>query len=154
MFRLVTVQNLNGLKNLTKKGIKIMTHEELVAKAREAKSAEEIMELAKAEGMELTEQGAKEYYAMLNPQSGELSDDELDNVSGGGCKTKVGKENFTVVTSGKKCFTGQYEEYRLGTYHQAPELMRTWRGFSSSGCCGRCKHVRFTQAGTGYCSKS
>ncbi|MBR4026746.1 MAG: hypothetical protein IKJ01_04215 [Lachnospiraceae bacterium] len=56
-----------------------MTHKELVAKARETKSAEELMELAKAEGMELTE----EYYAMLNSESGELSEKELDKVFGG-----------------------------------------------------------------------
>ena len=74
-----------------------MTHEELVAKAREAKSAEELMELAKAEGMELTEEAAGEYYTMLNPESGEISDDELDNVSGGGCKIKVNGKKYTVV---------------------------------------------------------
>ena len=132
-----------------------MTHEELVAKAREAKSAEEIMELAKAEGMELTEQGAKEYYAMLNPQSGELSDDELDNVSGGGCKTKgYDGKKYTTVTSGCKCFTGKFEQVVLEReYFPDAKLRRIWKDYASSGCCGECRHLNFNVQ-IGYCSKS
>ena len=57
---------------------------ELVAKAREAKSAEELLSLAKENNIELTEDEAKEYYDRLHA-SGELSDDELDSVAGGGC---------------------------------------------------------------------
>ena len=68
-----------------------MMNEEMIAKAREAKSVEELLELAKASNVELSEEQAKEYFAKLNPTKGELSDDELDDVSGGGCgesKTK------------------------------------------------------------------
>ena len=66
-------------------------NQELITKAKAAKSVEELLELAKASNMELSEEQAKEYFAQLNPTKGELSDDELDNVSGGGCgesKTK------------------------------------------------------------------
>lgn len=66
-------------------------HQELITKAKAAKSVEELLELAKASNVELSEEQAKEYFAKLNPTKGELSDDELDNVSGGGCgesKTK------------------------------------------------------------------
>ena len=42
------------------------------------------MALAKESGIELSEDKAKEYFEQLN-RSGELSDEELDNVSGGGC---------------------------------------------------------------------
>ena len=55
---------------------------ELLKKAKTAKSAEELLELAKAENIELTEEQAKEYFATIHA-SGELSDEELDNVSGG-----------------------------------------------------------------------
>ena len=58
---------------------------ELIAKAKEAKTAEELMALAKESGEEITEESAKAYFDLLNPKTGELSDDELDNVSGGGC---------------------------------------------------------------------
>ena len=55
---------------------------ELLEKAKTAKSAEELLELAKAENIELTAEQAKEYFATIHA-SGELSDEELDNVSGG-----------------------------------------------------------------------
>ena len=50
-----------------------------------AKSAEELLELAKANGVEMTADEAAAYFAQLNPKSGELDDDELDAVAGGGC---------------------------------------------------------------------
>ena len=55
---------------------------ELLEKAKTAKTAEELLELAKAENIELTAEQAKEYFATIHA-SGELSDEELDNVSGG-----------------------------------------------------------------------
>ncbi|MGN1103610.1 MAG: Nif11-like leader peptide family RiPP precursor [Candidatus Coproplasma sp.] len=55
---------------------------ELLEKAKTAKSAEELLEMAKAEGVELSEEEAAKAYADLH-KSGELSDDELDNVAGG-----------------------------------------------------------------------
>ena len=66
-------------------------NQELITKAKAAKSVEELLELAKASNVELSEEQAREYFAKLNPTKGELSDDELDDVSGGGCgesKTK------------------------------------------------------------------
>ena len=55
---------------------------ELIEKAKTAKSAEELLEMAKAENIELSAEQAKEYFATIHA-SGELSDEELDNVSGG-----------------------------------------------------------------------
>jgi len=64
-----------------------MTHfnEEAIAKAKQAKSVEELLTLAKESGVEMTAEQAQEYYTQLHPKSGELADDELDNVAGGGC---------------------------------------------------------------------
>lgn len=56
---------------------------ELIAKAKAAKSAEELFELARANDVEITEDMAKTFFAQLNT-SGALSDDELEAVSGGG----------------------------------------------------------------------
>jgi hypothetical protein len=56
---------------------------ELITKARAAKSAEELFELAKANEMEITEEDAKLYFAQLNA-NGAVADDELDAVAGGG----------------------------------------------------------------------
>ncbi len=58
---------------------------ELIEKAKNAKTTEELLAMAKENGVELTTEEANAYFAQLNPKSGELSDDELDNVAGGGC---------------------------------------------------------------------
>ena len=55
---------------------------ELLEKAKTAKKAEELIEMAKEENIELTVEQAAKALAELN-KSGELSDEELDNVSGG-----------------------------------------------------------------------
>ena len=58
---------------------------ELIEKAKGTKSADELLTLAKENGMEMTDEQAKAYYAQLHPASGEIADDELENVAGGGC---------------------------------------------------------------------
>ena len=56
---------------------------EMIEKAKAAKTAEELYEIAKANGVEMTADEAKSYFAQLNPKSGELDDDDLDTVAGG-----------------------------------------------------------------------
>ncbi|MBQ3004257.1 MAG: hypothetical protein IJD82_11015 [Clostridia bacterium] len=58
---------------------------EQISKAQNAKSTEELIALAKEEQIELTPEEAQMYFAQLAVPSGEMSDDELDAVSGGGC---------------------------------------------------------------------
>ena len=58
-------------------------NKELLAKAKEAKTSDELMSLAKENGIELTAESAASYFERLNSKTGELSDSELDNVSGG-----------------------------------------------------------------------
>ena len=58
---------------------------EMIEKAKAAKSAEELLPLAKEYNIEMTADEAKIYYAQLNPKSGELDDDDLDSVAGGAC---------------------------------------------------------------------
>ncbi|MBQ7300409.1 MAG: hypothetical protein IJW77_11290, partial [Clostridia bacterium] len=57
---------------------------ELLEKAKTAKSAEELLEMAKAENIELSAEQVAKAFAELN-KAGELSDEELDNAAGGGC---------------------------------------------------------------------
>ncbi len=54
---------------------------EQIAKAMSCKTAEELMELAKAEGIELTKEEAEAYMAELEDY--ELDEDTLKNVAGG-----------------------------------------------------------------------
>lgn len=66
---------------------------ELIEKAKSAKSTEELIALAKENGIELTEETANTYFNQLNPKTGELADEELDNVAGGGCHSDNGYLN-------------------------------------------------------------
>ena len=69
----------------------------LIEKAKTAKSAEELLEIAKENNVEMTAEEAATYFAQLTPQSGELDDDDLDNVAGGGCNDIMGKGNYPDV---------------------------------------------------------
>ena len=62
-----------------------MLKEEMIAKVKSAKSAEELLTLAKENNIEMTVEDATKIFSKLNSPESELSDDELDNVSGGGC---------------------------------------------------------------------
>lgn len=68
---------------------------ELIEKARQANSIAELLSLAKENGIALSEDEAEAYFAQLH-QSGELSDEELNNVSGGGCHYKNGRLIVTI----------------------------------------------------------
>ena len=55
---------------------------ELLEKAKTAKTAEELLAMAKAENIDMTAEEAAKALAELH-KTGELSDEELDNVAGG-----------------------------------------------------------------------
>lgn len=59
-----------------------MTNEEMILKAKGAKSPEDIVKLAKAEGKSVSLDKAREIFDTLN-KKGEVSDDELDAAVGG-----------------------------------------------------------------------
>ena len=75
----------------------------MIEKAKVAKSAEELLALAKENNVEMTADEAATYFAQLNPKSGELSDDDLDNVAGGACGSGVKVGDSVRVTSGETC---------------------------------------------------
>ncbi len=99
---------------------------ELLAKAKAAKSPEELLALARENHVEMTEESAKAYFDQLHPQTGELSDDELDNVAGGGCYARGGR---MVVSALHKC-NNFYCKYCGG------------RGLHG-GCCARCDVIAY-----------
>ena len=131
---------------------------ELIEKAKAVKSAEELLTLAKENNLEMAIEEAESYFATLNPTQGELADDELDNVSGGGCEMSDGTHEFTVVTSGCPCFTGKFKDnfnddgipYRKD-YRGRREQ---WKAFSSNKTCGRCMYLEFKNGDLGYCGQS
>ena len=90
-----------------------MTREELLKKATDAGSPEELIELAKEAGVEnFTEEDAKNYFEALH-KSGELSDEELDSTTGGYCGCHLNNavdaggqytsDGYLVVTLGNLC---------------------------------------------------
>lgn len=93
---------------------------ELIEKAKAAKTPEELMALAKENDIELTGEEAKACFDRLHPRTGELSDEELDNVAGGGCHSSNGN---LMTTCGYKC--KHYEE---------------GRSEGVKGTCFRCKY--------------
>ena len=55
---------------------------ELLEKLKAAKSVEELIEMAKANGVEIAPDKAEELFAKLNAD-GEISDDDVENIAGG-----------------------------------------------------------------------
>ena len=106
---------------------------EQIAKAKTAKSAEELIALAKAEGVALTEEEAKKYFADLH-KDGELADDELSNVAGGTCYSSG-------VTDPDNHAWRQYAI--VSPWNVCPYHTRT--------TCTNCS-AAFTVGGTWYCS--
>ena len=78
---------------------------EMIEKAKAAKTAEELYEIAKANGVEMTVDEAATYFAQLEVNGGEVTDDDLDGVAGGyACSS--GRVGDTVrVISGETCPT-------------------------------------------------
>lgn len=69
---------------------------EMIEKAKAAKTVEELMKFAEANSVELTAEQANSYFAQLHPNKGALTDDEIENVSGGGCGGPSAPPDFQV----------------------------------------------------------
>jgi predicted ribosomally synthesized peptide with nif11-like leader len=117
--RRVLLQRVQHGKVITKERRIIMLNEQLLAKAKTANSAEELLSMAKEEGIPLTEAEATAYFQQLNAVEGELADEELDNVSGG---------------SDSACGGG------TRTWVDATDTCRSYTG-TGDGFCRSCSHV-------------
>ena len=77
-------------------------NQELLKKAREAKTAEELLKIAHDAGLtEFTEENARGYYDLLH-QTGEMADSELEDAAGG-CTQYYENTGKRIVTSGNLC---------------------------------------------------
>ncbi len=77
-----------------------MNQEELLQRAKAAKSPGELLELAKSCGLdEFTEENAKAYFDALN-KNGELTDSELENAAGGGCAVRSHGQKMVSALNG------------------------------------------------------
>ena len=120
---------------------------EQITKAKAAKSAEELLALAKAEGVAITGEEAAKYFADLHKE-GELSDDELAGVSGGGCGEDDGPKQYETYIYWAPWCDGDYECDPRSPYG------------TDIPCCGNCIHGSFLTTTTaimentkGYCNR-
>ncbi len=90
--------------------------EEMLKKAKEAKSVEELLSLAKENSIELTEEEAKKYFNGLHAK-GSLPDEELDNVTGG-CGSSYDPHNDKTYATQMECSNPDcsYFSRRSGDY--------------------------------------
>lgn len=76
---------------------------ELLEKAKVAKSAAELIAIAKENGVDITNEEAASCFSKLNPKSGDISDEELTNVAGGGCYVGSREDLNAIGESGGVC---------------------------------------------------
>ncbi|MGI6159401.1 MAG: hypothetical protein ACOYER_06010 [Limnochordia bacterium] len=67
--------------------------EEVLQQAVQCETVDELLQLAEGNSIKLTEQEADELLRILHPQLGELSDSELDGVTGGSDKEEGEKKS-------------------------------------------------------------
>lgn len=72
---------------------------EILEKAKKAESTQELIDIVKDNGIEFDHEEADAYFDLLHGSAGELSDDELNDVSGGACH----KKGHKVVTHFNTC---------------------------------------------------
>ena len=97
------------------------TKEELFHQAKKAQSAEELRSIAKQNGIPMTEAQADAYFASMT-HSDALSEDELDQVSGGGCSGGNGQhcpQCGAAVSSSNLVAPPQFSEG--GLYYECPQ---------------------------------
>ena len=128
---------------------------EMIEQAKAAKSAEELLEIAKANNVDMTADEADTYFAQLGPKSGELDDDDLDNVAGGACKSSApdGMKKINAFTNATTC--KKRECVVCGGRSTKP----TGDGYATNVCvtcgkivsCENCKYITRID-GTRYCT--
>ena len=109
---------------------------QLIAKAKQAKNTEELIALAKENGMGLTAESAKAYFDQLH-QTGELADDELDSVAGGGKCGTIYKDRRPVVFPYNIC-----ELWRCEVCHKKDEKGHYCSEHGGAGFCMTCDSSR------------
>ncbi len=135
-----------------------MTNEQ-ISKAKECKSAEELLALAKENGIEMTAEEAEAKFAQLNNE-GELSDDELSGAAGGGCGGGEDPEmqQYFRITEEDYCNSDwrckycderelQWDPFNAHYEHRC-SVTKIWKFIE----CVDCKHYVAGNGKKGYCT--
>ena len=134
-----------------------MTHKEMIMKAKEAKTPEELLKMAHDAGLtEFSEESAKTYFDVLN-QTGEMADEELD-VSGGGCAVRahdqkmVSALNFCKHYRCNICHTGSNSLKRKEKYLPDKEIFYACnRDANHVNRCDTCYYCSY-EKGAWWCN--
>lgn len=91
--------------------------QEQMEKAAKAKTVEELVTIAKTDGINLSNDDAKKYFSMLNTKEGEISEEELSNVAGGTCYSNGvhgpdGFKKYAIVSPLNQCKIVEINGYR------------------------------------------
>lgn len=120
-----------------------MTNEEMILKAREAKSPDELLNMAHGAGMtDFTEENARVYFNALN-QSGEMSDEEID-AAGGGCAVHSHGQKMVTYTNRCGHWKCEYANYprnhgKKAEFGITPRERYLDEEYLSSFSCSQCK---------------
>ena len=100
--------------------------EEMIQKAKSAQSSDALLAMAKENGIAMTQEEAAGFYARLHDNRA-LSDEELENVSGGcGSKPVLGRviTNLGDICPSWICKHDGWKEWRMGeTVRYCPKCM-------------------------------
>ena len=108
---------------------------EQIEKAKNCNTIDELKDLAKAEGIELTEEEANEYFTATH--SGELNDDDLSAVAGGkGTWVPV----KTIVCKVKCPFCGSIFPFKYISYQNSRTKYFRTEDIPSTCTCGATLH--------------
>ena len=119
---------------------------ELLEKAKQAKTPEELAALAKENGAQLTAEEANTYFAKLH-KSGEISDDELDSVSGGGKCGTIYHDERPVVTVGNTCDLWRCEKCHTKKRDMGSSM--TFDECVTCRCLGVCSNCEYSRSEDG-----
>ena len=103
---------------------------------------EELAAFAAENGIEFNEEQAKAYFDEMH-KTGELSDDELDNVAGGGCNKSDGR---LIVTIGHSCgnWACKYCGLKVDpNSHRCPNHAYELMLLQAPGICKNCKYMSY-----------
>lgn len=92
---------------------------DILSQATQCKTLEEILVKARDFGEDITLDQAKRLFELSHPRTGPVSDDELDNVAGGGCS-----QPYSCMFCGEIMPSFSAEMEHVSTCH--PERYKEW----------------------------
>lgn len=118
---------------------------ELIEQVKKANSPEELMMLAQENDLKMTLEEAKAYFDQIHAPTGELSDDELDDVAGG--TTCYYHNDCPVTTVADVCDLWTCPKCGHGIKNVvALKNHQCSKGGNYTLCCNECKYCSYEDA--------